>query len=152
MPFTPESFAAMIRSLPAAVASDSLEEAKQEIGNLFRDAQNNNFLREQDSSGATWAPRTRQYPWLILRKTLKMINAASQLSATGNITEVQHRRMVLGIRGSDVPYAKYHQFGTSRLPRRQFFYLRKQDRPAMKLPIRKRLFAILELRKRQHRG
>lgn len=157
MPFSPESFAAMLRSLPDAVATDSLDEAKKEIGEMFRSAQEQNFVREEDESGVVWPRRVGEedYTWPILRKSLKMISAATKLGAPGNITSAEHRRLILGIRDTDVHYAKYHQSSRlprKKLPRRQFFYLRKQDRPQLRLPIRSRLFAILEIRKRVHRG
>jgi phage gpG-like protein len=147
---SPESFAKMLRRLPADQASDEFESAKDEMAKLFRLAQEDNFIREQDASGRTWARRTRDYPWLTLRKTLKMMKAASIKGAAGNFEEIQHRRLTLGIDGYEVFYAKFHQFGTRRMPARQFLYLRSDDRLGLRGPLRRRLGVILQNRKRMH--
>jgi phage gpG-like protein len=147
---SPESFAKMLRSLPAAQANDPFDGAKDEMAKLFRLAQEENFIREEDERGNAWAPRTRDYPWLTLRKTLKMMSAASIKGATGNFEEIQHRRLTLGVDGRGVFYAKFHQFGTRKMPARRFLYLRSDDRLGLRGPLRRRLGIILQNRKRAH--
>lgn len=149
---SPESFARMLRSLPADVANDEFETAKDEMAKLFRWAQEDNFIREQDARGVAWAPRKHDYPWLSLRKTLTMMKAASIKGAKGNYEQIDHRRLTLGIRGYDVFYAKFHQYGTRNMPARQFLFLRTADRLGLRGPLRRRLNIILTNRKRRHRN
>jgi len=67
------------------------------------------FKQNFDTAGSTlgkkWAPRKRSYPWPILRKSGK-------LKATWS-DNIQSLSMVIS---NPVKYAKYHHFGTFRLP------------------------------------
>jgi phage gpG-like protein len=141
---TPGQFARLCRELPQTLDSLGVETLHANVGDVFREAQANNFARASNESNASWPPRKHKYPWPILRKTRRMHNAASRRGAVGNITRTAGKRLVLGIRGSDVPYAKFHQFGTSRLPVRQFFYLRAEDRPLLRPPVRSHLMRVYQ--------
>lgn len=141
---SPEDFAKKIRSLAQTQAKDDLADAKSEIGALFRREQKANFGRTEDSTGTTWAPRKGSPPNPPLFFTGKMYAAATTLGAPGNVTQVEHRSMEMRINSSEVPYAVFHQRGTSRMPRREFFYWRKdrlkRARSILKKPLR-RIFA-----------
>jgi phage gpG-like protein len=147
---TPEAFASMLRSLPYRVEDSGVETMHNEVANVFRAAQEQNFMRASNASDTPWPPRKRNYAWPILRKTRRMLKAASQRNAPGNIQRTIGRQLQLGIRDSDVPYAKYHQFGTSRLPTRQFFYLRERDRKQLRPAVREHLLRIMSKAKAQY--
>jgi phage virion morphogenesis protein len=149
---TPEAFSAMLRSLPARVDDAGVETMHTEVGNIFRAAQEQNFTRAADHNNTPWPPRKRSYPWPILRKTRRMLKAASQRNAPGNIQRNIGRTLELGIQNSAVPYAKFHQFGTSRLPTRRFFYLRQEDRKQLEPAIRAHLMRIMSAARGQFGG
>jgi len=148
----PAQFAAMCRGLPAAIENASVTQLHTETGDAFRAAQEDNFSREANESGITWPPRRHHYTWPILRKTLRMKRAASQLGAPGNINRARGRELWLGISDADVPYAKYHQFGTTRLPVRRFFYLRKEDRKLLEPSVKSHLLRIFNATRGRHSG
>lgn len=139
---SPEEFASKIRSLPQTQSKDDLVDAKDEVAALFRREQKANFGRMEDSDGNPWPPRKGNPPNPPLYLTGKMYGAATTLGAPGNITEVEHRELTLGIDSGEVPYASKHQFGMGRIPRRQFFYLRKDRLKRARLILRKPLRRI----------
>lgn len=149
---TPGQFAGMCRKLPSAIFDAGVETLHNDVGNKFREAQEGNFGREADQFNSTWPPRKHSYPWPILRKTKRMMRAASQRNAPGNIQRTLARRLVLGISNAEVPYAKFHQYGTSRLPVRRFFYLRSEDRPLLRPPIRSHLLRVFQSTKGRFNG
>jgi phage gpG-like protein len=152
MAFSPEKFARFVRELDDGVRNSDQSEMHDAVGERFRDAQAGNFARASDESGSQWPPRKHKYPWPILRKTRKMLGAASRLGAPGNIHRSSGRKLRLGISNSDVPYAKYHQYGTIRLPVRRFFYLRREDRRGLREPIRSHLLSVFNRTKGKYRG
>jgi phage virion morphogenesis protein len=149
---SPEQFAAMCRALPTAVGTAGVNELHDNVGEAFRKAQERNFAREADSSGTQWPPRKHRYPHPILRKTRRMITAATIKGAQGNIAASFGRQLRLGISGSGVPYAKFHQYGTIKLPVRQFFYLRSEDRVLLRPAVRSHLLAVFQQTKGRFRG
>lgn len=149
---TPEAFAAMCRALPGAVEAASVEKLHETVGDAFRVAQAGNFEREANSAGTQWPPRKHKYPWPILRKTRRMMTAATTKGAPGNVAGTFGRQLRLGISGSGVPYAKFHQYGTIKLPVRQFFYLRAEDRATLRPPVRAHLLAVFNQTKGRFRG
>lgn len=156
---TPEAFSSMLRSLPSRIDGGSVESFFNEVGDAFRAVQVDNFSRESDESNTPWPPRKKSYPWPILRKTRKMMKAATQRNAPGNIQRAIGRSLVLGIQDSSVPYAKHHHYGSKRvegrkffLPKRRFFYLRPEDRPRLEPAIRKHLLAMMKQAKEEFGG
>lgn len=145
MAYSPESFAKLLRTINSEVQQADPKQMHLDVGDAFREAQEGNFERAENENGVQWPPRKRLYPWPILRKTRKMIGAASIWGAAGNIHRSAGNSLTLGISGTGVHYAKYHQYGTRnkdgsvRLPVRQFFYFRKADKPDMKPPIKRHL-------------
>ena len=63
-----------------------------------------------DSALSKWKLRKFDYPWNILEKTGKMRRG----------TKISYISLAKCVIVNDVPYAKYHNFGTTRLPVRQF--------------------------------
>jgi phage gpG-like protein len=139
---SPEQFAAMCRAMQPAVQSAPVDQLHSEAGDIFREAQADNFASAADEHGNAWPPRKHKYPWPILRKTKRMMNAASRRGAAGNITTSQAGSLILGIRDADVPYSKFHQRGTRRLPVRRFFYLKQSDRRKILPPVRSHLLSV----------
>ena len=149
---TPQQFVRMLRSLPGAVASADVSELHRSAGETFREIQEENFQRASDDNDVPWPPRKHHYPWPILRKTLKMMKAASVRGAPGNIDSTRGRILALGIRSADVHYAKFHQFGTARLPRRRFLYLKRKDWSRLHPAARRHLRRILDQARARYGG
>ena len=62
----------------------------------------------------TWLPTKRTNP--ILRDTLRLMRSYTQAGAPGNINLETETKLTWG---TDVFYAQFHEYGTSRLPARQ---------------------------------
>lgn len=94
------------------------------------------FLGETSRStgGQKWKGRTRNYPWPTLRKTSRMFqDAVRAVKGTYSITKkVRFRLNRIG-----AYYARFHQYGTPRMPARKFFNdpTNAELRPADKLAI-----------------
>jgi phage gpG-like protein len=151
MPYSPEAFAKFVRSLDGEVQRADPRQVHLDVGDAFREAQAENFQRAENEHGVAWPPRKHKYPHPILRKTRKMLGAASVWGAPGNIHRSIGGRLTLGISRTGVHYARYHQYGTSRLPVRQFFYLRRSDKPELRKPIRSHLHRVLHSTKGRYR-
>lgn len=76
-----------------------------------------NFQKSQRSTGAKWPPRKRRYPHPILIKTKKLMQSVTREGAPGHVESVSSRSAASG---TSVFYAPFHQFGTKKLPPRQF--------------------------------
>jgi len=126
----PQEFIDSLRGMERAQAEDMLEDEIAEIGALFRAEQAANFAKAESESGIPWPPRVGNPPHPPLIKSGRMYRAATTLGAIGNVHEQRGRVLILGIRGSGVPYANDHQKGRpgKRLPRRQFIYFREDRR------------------------
>lgn len=125
-------FAKFLRVLPDAIDADPFVDESEEVAEAFRKGVTDNFIRQADSRNITWPPRRILVSHPPLRRTLKMFRAATSRGAPGAIQEIRHRRVRLAIDRQVVPYASDHQFGTKRLPRRQFFYLNTAQRAKMR--------------------
>ena len=106
-----------------------LEEVVDALIETFRDA----FRTEGSSSGSSWAPlseayrraKARRYPGrtiLIRRGTLY---SSLVEGGAGGIREVRSKYAAIG---TAVPYARYHQSGTSRMPARPIIRVSAEDR------------------------
>ncbi len=158
MAFTPEGFARFVRSLETEVKQADERQLHLDVGDAFREAQEGNFQRAENEHGIGWPPRKRKYPHPILRKTRKMLGAASIWGAPGNIHRSMGGKLTLGISRTGVHYAKYHQYGTRnkdgsvRLPVRQFLYLRPADKPDLRRPVKSHLMSVFNRSKGKYRG
>ncbi|WP_417744841.1 hypothetical protein [Rosistilla oblonga] len=94
-----------------------------------------NWTRQQNKDGSPWAPRAGNPPNPPLIKTGAMFGAATDDQADGNIREVSDRSAKTGINSAAVPWAPMQQFGTSRIPARQYFFLYGPDRVKVRPPI-----------------
>ena len=157
MPYSPEAFAKLVRSLESEVQGADKRQVHLDVGDAFREAQEENFQRAENEHGVPWPPRKHKYPHPILRKTRKMLGAASVWGAPGNIHRSMGGRLTLGISRTGVHYAKYHQYGTRnkngtvRLPVRQFLYLRRADKPELRKPIKSHLLNVFRSTKGRYR-
>jgi len=157
MAFSPEAFAKFVRSLNNDVRDADNRQLHLDVGDAFRDAQAENFQRAENEHGVGWPPRKHKYPHPILRKTRKMLGAASVWGAPGNVHRSFGGKLTLGISRTGVHYAKYHQFGTrnkdgsQRLPVRQFLYLRRADKPELRKPVKSHLLSVFQRSKAKHR-
>lgn len=151
MAFSPEAFAKFARSLNSATREADPRQLHLDVGDAFREAQAGNFDRAANEHGVPWPPRRRRYNHPILRKTRKMLGAASVWGAPGNIHRSMGGKLALGISRTGVRYAKYHQYGTAKLPVRQFLYLRQADKPDLRKPVRSHLMTVFNRTKRKFR-
>ena len=62
-----------------------------------------------------WAPRQDNLLHPLLRKTLNLYNSLTQQNAPGNVSIQSAHSLEFG---TEVEYADYHEFGTSRIPAR----------------------------------
>lgn len=61
------------------------------------------------------------YP--ILKRNGFLEIAASVQFGSGNITKINTKELDMGVEESAVPYAKYHQTGTKKMPMRKFLFI-----------------------------
>jgi hypothetical protein len=127
------------------LGSASLEQAFDGITPQFYGAIKDNFTKTRDSSSAIWpphAPSTVQrygpHPLLILSG--RMLAASTQRGADGGRMEIGPRSMRAGV---DIEYAKYQQFGTSRIPAREFYYVHEENLESIRKPFEDLCFELL---------
>ncbi len=86
-----------------------------------------NFATLGLSSGSPWKPLDPQYgSWKAVHfpgappmiKTGKLFSSLSDLRGKANDIERMHARF-----GTDIEYAKFHQYGTTRMPKRQIVFV-----------------------------
>jgi len=112
-----ENFGRVAAEMARALGSASLTPVMREMKLVAEEAIAVNFLESQESSGAKWAPRKRDYPWPILIKTGHLMRSATTESEAGHVESVNDRDMMTG---TSVGYAAYHQYGTERMVARPF--------------------------------
>lgn len=86
--------------------------AKQEL----RKANAENFTSSGLPVGG-WDPRTRDYAWPILRKSGTLFRSLASLNGAPNEIHRDHAYF-----GTKVEYAKFHQYGTTRMPARKIVF------------------------------
>ena len=101
--------------------SEALDLCRADIAGMFMDI----FHRAQDAGGTAWpehAPETvRQYgphPLLILTTAL-MQSVATDFGTGDSVIENQGRELAWG---TSLEYGGYNNYGTSRIPPREFLY------------------------------
>lgn len=83
-----------------------------------------NYLGEVDSDGNKWPPRKDNLPHPLLRKTLAMYGASVNPSASSHYFEqLSGEELYSGVDDSSIHYAKYQNYGTSRIPPREFIFV-----------------------------
>lgn len=69
------------------------------------------------AANGPWAPRVRPAPWPLMIRTGKLMSSLTSLFGPPNnigLTEAEF--------GTRVEYAKFHQYGTSKMPKRQIVF------------------------------
>lgn len=134
-------------SIPSIISSDNikevfdefretmtkgdLSEAWKEVLPIVQSGLYDNFTSAADQDGTPWPPHApetiRRYgvhPLLVLSG--KLISAATENGASGNISDIQSREMEVGVSKSDVIYAGAQNFGYKRIPPRPYMYASDQ--------------------------
>lgn len=97
--------------------------ARQEL----EEANRANFVSQGSKSGKPWLPLDNEYgrwklanhgPLPILVLTGKMKDSLTNLRGRPN--EIDRKRAVFGTK---IPYAKFHQYGTSKMPKRKIVFV-----------------------------
>lgn len=112
----------------------NLTPALHEIGQLMVASTDENFQKEQNIYGVKWkanTPATLHYKASrgFIMKVLQrrgMLRSSIQYRIENDSVSV----------GTNLPYGAYHQYGTNRLPKREFLGVSRQDQ--------KEIVAILE--------
>ncbi|XZE35408.1 hypothetical protein SH501x_000899 [Pirellulaceae bacterium SH501] len=124
------------------------EEPLKRAVELVHKSVDKNFDRREDARGTPWRPHSEltvllhgPHPLLIL--TGKMRTAASGGSGAYQKRKQAPKKMAyqIGIDKRSVPYFGKHQFGTRKIPRRQFFYLHRSDRVALVADVKRQIRA-----------
>lgn len=116
----------------------------EELVTYVQDALGRAFDSEGASSGSLWAPlseayrlwKARHYPGRGILVRTGRLRASLTGSGGDSIRVVAGRR---GEVGTNVPYAIFHQGGTSRMPARPIIRLSSKDRAAMTLMVHRYL-------------
>lgn len=95
------------------------------------------FLDQKDPDGQTWIPSRaslRRSGGGTLYDTGRLFRSIQLYASSGNTRAI----------GTNVPYASIHNFGTSRLPRRQFLGFGDEDATVVERLIIKRITEALQ--------
>ena len=84
------------------------------ISNVLRPRIREVFLSE---GGGRWQPRQDNLPHPLLRKSGTLFRSLVQPGAQGNVDIRSEHSLEYG---TDIAYADYHEFGTSRIPARPY--------------------------------
>lgn len=128
-----------------AMESAPLDRVFNQIVPRIHDAIADNFIRTRNSSSQIWPPhapatvaRYGPHPLLILSG--KMLRASTTRGAEGQTETIGPRDLRLGV---TIPYAKYQQFGTSRIPAREFYYVHEENLESIREPFEDLCFEFL---------
>lgn len=89
---------------------------KGEVLDAVREGIAENFDQARSPDGTAWPPRKHLYPHPILVKSTAMKRSVTEEGGEGYALVDETSLTV----GSDVEYAAFHEFGTSKLPERSF--------------------------------
>lgn len=68
-------------------------------------------------TGNKWEPRSKPYPWPLMRRTGTLMGSLTSLFGPPNNIEDMSAEF-----GTEVEYAKFHQYGTSKMPARKIVF------------------------------
>jgi len=68
-------------------------------------------------TGSKWEPRTRPYPWPLMIRTGKLMDSLLSLFGPPNNIDNTNAQF-----GTSVEYAKFHQYGTTKMPKRKIVF------------------------------
>jgi hypothetical protein len=97
----------------------------EQVGPKLRGGFEENFVAIASPHGGPWPPRKDSLPHPLLRKSLTLFNAVTELNASGHVADYQRREMSEGVDSSIVVYAAAQNSGLPErnLPARQFIDL-----------------------------
>jgi len=64
-----------------------------------------------------WDPRKRDYAWPIMRRTGRLFSSLTNLRGATNVITDDYAQF-----GTNVEYAKFHQYGTEKMPARKIVF------------------------------
>jgi len=76
-----------------------------------------NFTAGGLPSGRRWEPRTKPYAWPLMRQTGSLMSSLTSLFGPPNDIDDMHAEF-----GTNVEYAKFHQYGTTKMPARKIVF------------------------------
>lgn len=76
-----------------------------------------NFALGGLPSGKKWDKRTQPYPWPLMIRTGKLMESLTSLFGPPN-----RIGLTTATFGTDVEYAKFHQYGTTKMPARKILF------------------------------
>ena len=88
------------------------ERAKTELERSNRE----NFLSNGLPVGG-WRPRKAVYGWPIMRRTGRLFNSLANMAGPENVVTPMSAQF-----GTNVEYAKFHQYGTEKMAKRQILF------------------------------
>ncbi|AMV35643.1 hypothetical protein VN12_26360 [Pirellula sp. SH-Sr6A] len=140
-------FAKKLRKLAKYDFSRQEEPLKRAV-ELVRESVDENFDRQEDSKGAAWPVhsdltilRHGPHPLLILTGKMRAAAAGGAGSYQKRFQAPKKMTYHIGINSRSIPYFGKHQFGTRKIPRRQFFYLHRSDRVALVAEVKRKIRA-----------
>ena len=83
-----------------------------------------------------WPPRKMPAPHPLLRDTGKLYNSWTKSGAAGNITRISKKSLQFG---TNIEYAKYHEYGTSKMPARPIAKLVTQPQRGARRSLRRKV-------------
>lgn len=115
-------------------ASD-LSPAMRRIGEYYTGVIDDRFRDERDPSGNRWASLSPRY---LERKRRQSTTIDKILQRSGGMRQGINYQLIssTAVRvGSDKEYAKYHEFGTRKMPARRFLEPNRRDRDEFALIV-----------------
>lgn len=145
MSISASEFAKRLRQLsqsPLGKGEQALLETSQEVSKLIAE----NFARKEDSRGRPWpahSPLTIQlhgvHELLVLSGRLRRAASGGSGSIRRMVRSSGKEILQLGISKSSVPYFPAHQYGQGRIPKREFFYLPRNQSTTVRGLLKQRL-------------
>lgn len=80
-------------------------------------ANSENFALGGLPSGSKWKPRTQPYPWPLMKRTGTLMASLTSLFGPPNKIDATDATF-----GTTVEYAKFHQYGTTKMPKRKIVF------------------------------
>lgn len=125
-----KDFGAWLGEYLADVAKADVAPALDGVGELLRKGFAAAFASETGPNGQAWAARASSqitaHPDFAGRRLLVLSGdlffAATTSAGIGNINQLAPQELLVGVSAGSVPYAAFHQFGTSNMPARPFIY------------------------------
>lgn len=106
----------MARLTAMSARSKNFTPVFREARGMLEKANAENFTANGLPSGG-WDPRKRDYAWPIMRRSGKLFSSLFNLRGAPNTISPMSAEF-----GTDVEYAKFHQYGTKFMPARRVVY------------------------------